>query len=124
MVFTSDEKFLSAIEKAIRKHDPNLIPTKEDECSLKVPVPRGSDSQKQALLKSAKDLAERMRHKIRDIRADARSDLKKKGNSKSGSGLSKDDVRKWEQVIQKQTDDFIKKIDTKLAEKSKEIEKL
>jgi ribosome recycling factor len=119
MILTPDEKWVPLIEKAIRKFDPSLNTVREDDCSLRVPVPKNTADYKDSLLRSAKDIADRMKGQIRTVRGDARTALKK-----ASGALSKDQVRKLEQSIQTITDDFVKQIDATTAQKTKEVQKI
>ena len=55
---------------------------------------------------------------IRNIRRDAIDAIKKKGKE---DGISEDEVKGYQDDVQKKTDEYIKKIDVEIEEKSNEI---
>lgn len=55
---------------------------------------------------------------IRNIRRDAIDAIKKKGKE---DGISEDEVKGYQDDVQKKTDEYIKKIDVAIEEKSNEI---
>ena len=117
LIHASESSWLPLIEKAIRKSDPNLNPQKVNDYSLKVMIPKGTASFKESLLKNAKELAESNRVQIRNVRSEARTTLKK-------AGLSVDVTKRMETRIQDTTDKYIKVIESLLAQKTKEIQKI
>ena len=63
-------------------------------------------------------MGEKCKISIRNIRREGNDDLKKMLKSKE---ISEDEEKKYEKIIQKNTDDQIKKIDDKITSKEKEI---
>jgi len=63
-------------------------------------------------------MGEKCKVSIRNIRREANDQLKLMLKSKE---ISEDDEKKFEKVVQKFTDDHIKKIDDKVVSKEKEI---
>ena len=68
-----------------------------------------------------KDIGEKCKVSIRNIRREANDELKKMLKSKE---ISEDDEKKYEKKIQTITDDNIKKIDEKVTTKENEIMKI
>ena len=64
------------------------------------------------------NMGEKCKVSIRNIRREANDDLK---NLLKKKEISEDEEKKFEKIIQTFTDDHIKKIDTKVAGKEKEI---
>ena len=65
-----------------------------------------------------KTMGEKCKVSVRNIRREANDQLKTMLKSKE---ISEDDEKKFEKVVQKYTDDNIKKIDDKVVSKEKEI---
>ena len=65
-----------------------------------------------------KTMGEKCKVSIRNIRREANDQLKAMLKSKE---ISEDDEKKFGKIVQKFTDDSIKKIDDKVASKEKEI---
>ena len=63
-------------------------------------------------------MGEKCKVSIRNIRREANDQLKEMLKSKD---ISEDDEKKFEKVVQKFTDDHIKKIEEKVVSKEKEI---
>ena len=112
-----EKNLVSTVEKAIRDSDLGLNPTNVGQL-LRVPLPPMTEERRRELVKVVRQEAENGRVAIRNIRRDANHELK--GLLKDGE-ISKDEERKAEENIQKLTDQFIKKLDTALAEKEAEL---
>ena len=69
-------------------------------------------------MKDVKKKGENAKVAIRNIRRDANDAIKKKGKE---DGISEDEVKEYQDDVQKSTDSFIKKVDNAVAEKSDEI---
>ena len=87
------------------------------------PVARGrsrglSQERREELVKVAKKITEDGRVAVRHVRRDALEGLKKCSKE---SGVSEDEIKTAEKEVQKLTDDFIKKIESHLTDKEKEI---
>lgn len=107
----------SAIYKAIANSDLNLNPSQAGN-SIHIRLPELSEERRKELVKVAHNSSELSRVSIRNIRRDGLNDLKKM--EKNGD-ISKDDLHKHTNVIQKATDDFIKKAEELFESKKKEI---
>ncbi len=112
-----EKTMVSTVEKAIRDSDLGLNPTNVGQL-LRVPLPPMTEERRRDLVKVVRQEAESGRVAIRNIRRDANHELK--GLMKDAD-ISKDDERRAEENIQKLTDQFIKKLDTALAEKEAEL---
>lgn len=80
-------------------------------------MPPVSKERKLEVLKDIKLTVENTRNSIRNIRASARSDLKK-------GGFTKDEIFKNEKQIQDMVDSSLVKVDQIFKEKQKSFEKL
>ncbi len=112
-----DASTVHAIEKAIQKANLGLNPM-VDKKSIRIVLPELSTERRLEFSKIAKKMAEDGRISVRHVRRDAMELLKK---AKTDGGVTEDEVEHAEKTIQKFTDDHIKKIDTHLALKEKEI---
>jgi ribosome recycling factor len=80
-----------------------------------------TEERRKDLIKVLKNMGEKSKVSIRNIRREANEDLKKKLKNKS---ISEDDNKNFEKNIQKLTDDNISNIEKILKEKEKEISQI
>lgn len=110
-----DASVTKAVEKAIRESGLGLNPQAEGTI-IRVPIPQLTEERRKELQKVAGQYAEKARVSVRNIRRDGMDIVKgMKGD------VSEDDQKRLNDEIQKITDDFIKKVDTMLADKEKDI---
>ena len=81
-------------------------------------IPDLTEDRRKELIKILKNMGEKGKISIRNIRREANEDLKKKLKEKI---ISEDQNKNFEKNIQKLTDNNIDNIDKILAEKEKEI---
>ncbi len=112
-----DKGALGAIEKAIRSADLGLNPSNDGNL-IRVPIPPLNEERRRELVKLVKRFGEESKVAVRNIRRDANDRLKK---SEKDEHLSEDERKQGEKKIQDMTDDHIKKVDTILSDKEKEI---
>jgi ribosome recycling factor len=108
---------VTLIDSAIKKSDLGLNPQIEGQL-IRLPIPDLSEERRNEMKKIIKALGEKCRVSIRNIRREANDQLKTMLKSKD---ISEDDEKKFEKIVQKYTDDHVKKIDDKVASKEKEI---
>ncbi|SLM64138.1 MULTISPECIES: ribosome recycling factor [Dickeya] len=106
-----------AVEKAIMASDLGLNPMSAGSV-IRVPLPPLTEERRKDLIKVVRGEAEQGRVSVRNVRRDANDKLKAQLKDKA---ISEDDERRAQDDVQKLTDGFIKKIDTSLAEKEKEL---
>ena len=70
------------------------------------------------LVKDVKKKGENAKVAVRNIRRDAMDAIKKKGKE---DGISEDEIKEYQDDVQKSTDKYVAKIDAAVEEKSKEI---
>ncbi len=112
-----DRSLVHAVEKAIMESDLGLNPS-SDGTLIRIPVPPLSEERRVELVKVAKKYAEQNKVAIRNIRRDAIDtvrELKKNGE------ITEDDEKRYENEVQKLTDDSVKKIDEMTEAKEKDI---
>ncbi|XKM13464.1 ribosome recycling factor [Orbaceae bacterium ac157xtp] len=112
-----DKSITPAIEKAIMSSDLGLNPASAGTV-IRVPLPPLTEERRRDLTKIVRAEAEQGRVSIRNIRRDANDQIKALLKDKE---ISEDDERKSQDVIQKLTDSMIKKLDSVLADKEKEL---
>ncbi len=112
-----EQSMVPAVEKAIINSDLGLNPNTAGTV-IRVPVPPMTEERRRDMVKMVRGEAENSRVAIRNIRRDANSDLKELEKEKE---ISKDDLRKGEESVQKLTDAAIKEIDSVLSKKESDL---
>ncbi|KJR98666.1 MAG: ribosome recycling factor [Desulfobulbaceae bacterium BRH_c16a] len=112
-----DPQMLPAIEKAILKSDIGLNPISDGK-TIRLNIPQLTEERRKELVKSVKKVSEEFRVAIRNIRRDAIEILKKQKKDKE---ISEDELFKYQEEAQSETDLYIKKIDEATASKEKEV---
>lgn len=112
-----DRGLAKAVEKAIMESDLGLNPASDGQL-IRIPIPPLSEERRKELLKVAGKYAENNKVAIRNVRRDALDEVKK---LKKDNAISEDDEKRFENEIQKLTDEAIKKIDEMMAQKEKDI---
>ena len=105
------------IDSAIKKSDLGLNPQIDGQL-VRIPIPDLSEERRNEIKKMIKTMGEKCKVSIRNIRREANDQLKSILKSKE---ISEDEEKKFEKLVQKKTDDQIKKIDEKITSKEKEI---
>ncbi|TKB08803.1 ribosome recycling factor [Desulforhopalus sp. IMCC35007] len=112
-----DPQMLPAIEKAILKSDIGLNPVGDGK-TIRLNIPMLTEERRKELVKQVKKVAEEFRVAVRNVRRDALETLKK---AKKDKEISEDDLFKFQDEAQAETDAHIKKIDEATALKEKEV---
>ena len=112
-----DKNAFALVEKSILKSDLGLTPMNDGKV-IRISIPPLTEERRKDLSKLAKKYTEDAKVAIRNIRRDANEQLKKMEKDKT---LTEDDLKKSMDEIQKLTDSFVAKADTKAATKEKEI---
>ena len=105
------------LDSAIKKSDLGLNPQIDGQM-IRLPIPDLSEERRNEIKKMIKTLGEKCKVSVRNIRREANDKLKNMLKSKE---ISEDDEKKFEKIVQKYTDENIKKIDDKVISKEKEI---
>ena len=108
---------VNLIDSAIKKSELGLNPQIDGQL-IRLPIPDLSEERREEIKKMIKTMGEKCKVSIRNIRREPNDDLK---NLLKKKEISEDEEKKFEKIIQTFTDDHIKKIDTKVAGKEKEI---
>ncbi len=112
-----DKGLAKNVEKALRESDLGLNPMSDGQL-IRIPIPPLSEERRKELVKIAGKYAEQAKIAVRNIRRDAMDEVKK---LKKDSLISEDEEKKYNNDIQKWTDDAVKKIDEQYASKEKDI---
>ena len=115
-----DKANITLIESAIQKSELGINPQIDGQ-TLRLRIPDLTEERRKDLIKILKNMGEKGKISIRNIRREANEDLKKKLKEKI---ISEDDNNKFEKNIQKLTDKNIENIEKILAEKEKEISQI
>ena len=111
-----ERSMIAKIEKAILDANLGLTPSNNGEI-IRCMVPALTEDRRRDLVKKAKNEGETAKVSIRNVRRDAINTLKKLQKE----GLPEDVEKDSEETVQKDTDNFTKKVDELLAAKEKEI---
>lgn len=112
-----DKSNVKSVEKAIAASGLGLNPQADGQL-IRIPIPELNEQRRKELSKVAGQYAEQARVAVRGVRRDGMDSLKK---LEKDHEIGEDDVKMWQEEIQRLTDESIKKIDDTLAQKSKEI---
>ena len=112
-----DTKLLKDIQKAIQASDLGINP-QNDGRVIRLTFPQLTEDRRKELVKQVKKYAEDAKVAMRNIRRDGMDYVKK---LKKNSEITEDDQKKAEKDLQDLLDKMIKKVDTSLAAKEKEL---
>jgi ribosome recycling factor len=112
-----DKTQVAEVEKAILKSDLGLNPT-NDGTVIRIAIPALTEERRRELVKLVKKYSEDAKVAVRNVRRDANDDLKKL--EKNGE-ITEDDLKGYNEDVQKLTDEHIAKIDNVTKDKEKEI---
>ena len=112
-----DASLLKDIERAINASDLGLTPTNDGKL-IRLVFPELTEDRRKEVVKDVKKKGENAKVAIRNIRRDAIEAVKKKGKE---DGISEDEIKGYQDDVQKSTDAYVKKIDDAIDAKSQEI---
>lgn len=112
-----DPQMLAVLEKAIMTSDVGLTPANDGKV-IRLNIPQLTEERRKELVKQVKKIAEEYKVGIRNERRDANDFFKKQKNDKE---ISEDDMFRYQDDVQKVTDEFIVRIDEIIAGKEKEV---
>ena len=112
-----EASILKEIEQAIIKSDVGMTPQNDGKV-IRLKLPELTEERRKDLAKTVKKIAEDARVAVRMARRDANEKLKGALKAKQ---ISEDEEKRGSELVQKLTDDFIKKVDQIGAEKEKEL---
>jgi len=112
-----DQANVKLVDSAIQKSDLGVNP-QIDGSLLRIRIPDLTEERRKDLIKVLKNIGEKNKVAVRNIRREANDQLKKLIKDKK---ISEDEEKLFEKNIQKITDDSISNIDKILQDKEKEI---
>ena len=115
-----DKANTALIESAIQKSELGINPQIDGQI-IRLRIPDLTEERRNDLIKILKNMGEKGKVAIRNIRREANEELKKKLKDKA---ISEDSSKNFEKIIQKLTDTNIENIEKILSEKEKEISQI
>ena len=112
-----DRSVLSEIEKAIQKSELSMNPNNDGKV-IRINIPPLTEERRKELAKLARNIAEKSRIAVRNIRRDGNDGLK---NLQKASEISEDESKRGQDEIQKLTDKYIEEVNELVEAKEKEI---
>lgn len=112
-----DPSILGEIEHALMASDIGITPTNDGKV-IRLVYPELTEERRKEIVKDIKKKGENAKVAVRNIRRDAMDALKKKGKE---DGVSEDEIKGYEDDVQKSTDTYVKKVDEAVEAKSQEI---
>ena len=117
MIQPWDATLIKKIEKAIQMSDIGINPTNDGK-AIRLVFPELTEEKRKEQSKEVKKKGEAAKVAIRNIRRDGMDAVKKQ---KKDNILTEDDVKNIEKDMQELTDKFIKEIDRRIDNKTKEV---
>jgi len=112
-----EKSMLPAIEKAIQEANIGVNPNNDGDF-IKLFFPPMTVEQRQEIVKQAKQMAEKAKVAIRNVRKEANNKIKRMEHDKE---LSEDEMKRALDQVQKLTDEYIAKVDESLKAKEADI---
>ena len=111
-----EASLLKEITKAIQTSELGINPTNDGKV-IRLIFPELTEERRKQLVKDAEKKGEAAKVAVRNIRRDGNDSIKKLKKE----DISEDEIKDLQDELQKQTDKFIKDIDSAVSDKSKEI---
>ncbi|WP_456430267.1 ribosome recycling factor [Nitratifractor sp.] len=115
-----EKSMLPAIEKAIQEANIGVNPNNDGDF-IKLFFPPMTVEQRQEIVKQAKQMAEKAKVAIRNVRKESNNKIKRLEHDKE---ISEDEMKRGLDQIQKLTDEYIAKVDESLKAKEADILKV
>lgn len=112
-----EKPMLQEIEKAILASNIGITPNSDGEV-IRIVLPELTEERRKEFVRQVKQLGEKARVAVRNVRRDANDDVKKQMKD---AGLSEDESKRLQEEIQALTDRIIAEIDQVLDRKEKDI---
>ena len=115
-----DKGNINLLESAIQKSELGINPQTDGQM-IRLRIPDLTEERRKDLIKILKNMGEKSKVAIRNIRREANEELKKKLKEKL---ISEDDLKNFEKNTQQLTDTSVEKIEKILSDKEKEISQI
>ncbi|MDR0350250.1 MAG: ribosome recycling factor [Coriobacteriales bacterium] len=112
-----DKQIVSDVVKAIQRSDLGITPS-NDSGTIRLPFPPLTEERRKELVKQCRHVAEEAKIALRNERRDANSKLERLIKEED---VSKDEVHRAEERIQKLTDKHVAEVDEALKRKEAEV---
>ena len=112
-----DKSILGEIERALLKSELGLTPQNDGKV-IRLSIPRLTEERRRELVKVVRKMAEGSKVALRNIRRDAIEQLRKMEKEKE---ISKDELRQYQNEIQKLTDRYVEEVEQVVEAKEREI---
>ena len=112
-----DQNNVALVDAAIKKSELGLNPQIDGQL-IRLPIPELNEERRMELKKMIKNMGEKCKVSIRNIRREANEELKKLLKSKE---IGEDEEKSFEKNVQTITDKHISIVDDKVSSKEKEI---
>ena len=112
-----DQNNVVLVDAAIKKSELGLNPQIDGQL-IRLPIPELNEERRTELKKLIKNIGEKCKISIRNVRREANEDLKKLLKSKE---IGEDEEKSYEKKVQTITDNHIKSVEEKVTSKEKEI---
>ena len=112
-----EKSLIAEIEKAIMSSDLGLNPSTSGDL-IRLTMPALTEETRQEYIKQARTEAENSRISIRNTRRDANNTVK---DQQKAGDFSEDDLKRIEELVQKETDHFIGLVDSELKKKEEDL---
>jgi ribosome recycling factor len=112
-----DSSLLKLVEKAIHASDLGINPTNDGKV-IRLVFPELTEERRRQLTKDVRKKGEEYKVAVRNIRRDGMDAYKKKQKK---SEITEDEMKQFEEDMQKLTDKWVSEVDKRLESKSKEI---
>ena len=112
-----DKTSLPEIEKAIAKSELGLNPNSDGDV-IRISVPALSTERRKEICKMVSKMGEEGKVAIRNVRRDGMDELKK---LEKAEGISEDEIRSYQDDIQKKTDAAVKEVEQLVTAKEAEV---
>jgi len=112
-----EKPMLREIEKAILASDIGITPNSDGE-AIRLVLPELTEERRKEFVRQVKQLGEKAKVAVRNVRRDANDNVKKQVKD---AGLSEDESKRLQEKIQASTDRIVAEIDQVLDRKEKDI---
>lgn len=112
-----ENSMIGAIEKAIHGANIGLTPQSDGKV-VRISVPAMTEERRKEMVKLIKKIGEDSKVAIRNSRRDSNEEVKKAEKAKT---LTEDESKKFQEQVQKKTDEKIAEVDKLITAKEKEI---
>ena len=112
-----DRALMKSIEKGILESDLGLTPSNDGQ-TIRLSIPQLSEERRKDLVRLVHKMAEEARVAVRNVRRDVLNELKR---SEKDGDISRDELARAQDGIQKLTDAHVKSVDGLLARKEADI---